>query len=47
MMQEIKEKLQIDTTYTELYRKENEPEKMNHIKDNFFLKKGYNYQAGR
>jgi len=44
-MQELKDKLQIDTTYTKLYRKKKEPEEMNHVKDNIFLQKGYNYQA--
>ena len=44
-MQDIKDKLQIDTTYTKLYRKKKEPEEMNHVKDNIFLQKGYNYQA--
>ena len=44
-MQEIKDKLGIDDTFTKLYRKKKEPDEMNHVKDNIYLQKGYNFQA--
>jgi len=44
-MQEIKDKLHIDTTYTKLYRKKTGTTETNHVKDNIFLQKGFNYQA--
>ena len=45
-MKAIKNSLNIDDTYTKLYRRPNPPAtEQTHVKDNAFLVKGYNYMA--
>ena len=44
-MQELKNSLNIDNTYSKLYRKTKKTGDMNHVKENIYLQKGYNYQA--
>jgi len=45
-MKAIKNSFNIDDTYKKLYRRQKLPaSQQNHVKDNAFLVKGYNYMA--